>query len=75
MQWWFSPIKFLTSGAGSKAWRVDTKEMNKKGLNFFYDGQGFKSVRLTQTEENFKGQFSFFNIIRLSKPRGKCSHN
>ncbi|XP_028056573.1 purple acid phosphatase 17-like [Camellia sinensis] len=45
-----SPIQFLTSGAGSKAWRGDVKKKNREGLNFFYDGQGFMSVQLTQTE-------------------------
>ncbi|XP_061361842.1 purple acid phosphatase 17-like [Gastrolobium bilobum] len=47
-----SPIQFLTSGAGSKAWRGDIKETNRRGLNFFYDGQGFMSVQLTQTYSN-----------------------
>uniref|UniRef100_A0A803P7T7 acid phosphatase n=1 Tax=Cannabis sativa TaxID=3483 RepID=A0A803P7T7_CANSA len=40
-----SPIQFLTSGAGSKAWRGDIKGLNKEGLKFFYDGQeGFSSL-------------------------------
>ncbi|XVF12241.1 hypothetical protein REPUB_Repub08aG0098400 [Reevesia pubescens] len=45
-----SPIQFLTSGAGSKAWRGDVKQLNREGLRFFYDGQGFMSVQLTQSE-------------------------
>ncbi|XP_027193563.1 purple acid phosphatase 17-like [Cicer arietinum] len=45
-----SPIQFLTSGAGSKAWRGDIEETNRKDVNFFYDGQGFMSVQLTQTD-------------------------
>ena len=49
-----SPIQFLTSGAGSKAWRGDIKQGNKKGVNFFYDGQGFMSVQLTQTDANIE---------------------
>lgn len=49
-----SPIQFLTSGAGSKAWRGDIQEKNKRGLNFFYDGQGFMSVQLTQTDANIE---------------------
>ncbi|XP_060204227.1 purple acid phosphatase 17-like isoform X1 [Lycium barbarum] len=44
-----SPIQFLTSGAGSKAWRGDVKGLNREGMNFFYDGQGFMSVQLTPT--------------------------
>ncbi|KAK4436794.1 Purple acid phosphatase 17 [Sesamum alatum] len=45
-----SPIQFLTSGAGSKAWRGDVDISNNEGLKFFYDGQGFMSVRLTQSD-------------------------
>ncbi|KAL2478840.1 Purple acid phosphatase 17 [Forsythia ovata] len=45
-----SPIQFLTSGAGSKAWRGDLKGMNRKDLEFFYDGQGFMSVQLTRSD-------------------------
>ncbi|XP_042480369.1 purple acid phosphatase 3-like [Macadamia integrifolia] len=48
-----SPIQYLTSGAGSKAWRGDVKELNRDGVKFFYDGQGFMSVELTQTDANF----------------------
>ncbi|KAJ8646826.1 hypothetical protein MRB53_008574 [Persea americana] len=43
-----SPLQFVTSGAGSKAWRGDVK--NHKDLKFFYDGQGFVSMQLTQTD-------------------------
>ncbi|XP_054817282.1 purple acid phosphatase 17-like [Prosopis cineraria] len=49
-----SPIQFLTSGAGSKAWRGDVKKVKGGGLNFFYDGQGFMSVKLTQTDANIE---------------------
>ncbi|KAL9156396.1 hypothetical protein ABFS82_09G073700 [Erythranthe guttata] len=45
-----SPIQFLTSGAGSKAWRGDVSTSNNAGVNFFYDGQGFMSVKLTQSD-------------------------
>ncbi|KAL1541754.1 Purple acid phosphatase 17 [Salvia divinorum] len=45
-----SPIQFLTSGAGSKAWRGDVNTTNGQGLEFFYDGQGFMSVELTQSD-------------------------
>ncbi|PHU23446.1 Purple acid phosphatase 4 [Capsicum chinense] len=44
-----SPIQFLTSGAGSKAWRGDVKGLNNEEMKFFYDGQGFMSVQLTPT--------------------------
>ncbi|XP_043695574.1 purple acid phosphatase 8-like [Telopea speciosissima] len=66
-----SPIQFLTSGAGSKAWRGDVKGLNREGVKFFYDGQGFMSVKLTQTEANF----AFYDVsgkvlhrFDLSKP-------
>ncbi|KAK0587642.1 hypothetical protein LWI29_026249 [Acer saccharum] len=45
-----SPIEFLTSGAGSKAWRGDINEKNRGGLKFMYDGQGFMSVQLNHTQ-------------------------
>ena len=45
-----SGIQFLTSGAGSKAWRGDLKSTNREDVKFFYDGQGFMSVQLTQTD-------------------------
>ncbi|XP_047967910.1 purple acid phosphatase 17-like [Salvia hispanica] len=45
-----SPIQFLTSGAGSKAWRGDVNTTNEQGLEFFYDGQGFMSVELSPSD-------------------------
>ncbi|KAL8478436.1 hypothetical protein ACS0TY_030361 [Phlomoides rotata] len=45
-----SPIQFLTSGAGSKAWRGDVKNLNDVGLQFFYDGQGFMSVSIAKSD-------------------------
>jgi len=45
-----SPIQFLVSGAGSKAWRGDVRETTGNGVNFFYDGQGFMSVQLSGTD-------------------------
>ncbi|VFQ61916.1 unnamed protein product [Cuscuta campestris] len=45
-----SAIQFMTSGAGSKAWRGDVKGLNKEGLAFFYDGQGFMSVQLMKND-------------------------
>ncbi|CAN6381470.1 unnamed protein product [Urochloa humidicola] len=44
-----SPLQYLTSGGGSKAWRgIFTPNTDK--LEFFYDGQGFMLLRLTNTE-------------------------
>ncbi|EOA31008.1 hypothetical protein CARUB_v10014151mg [Capsella rubella] len=47
-----SPIQFLTSGAGSKAWRgdIDPITNNPKSLKFYYDGQGFMSARFTHSD-------------------------
>ncbi|CAN6465725.1 unnamed protein product [Victoria cruziana] len=45
-----SPIQFLTSGGGSKAWRGIDNAANMEGLKFYYDGQGFMSLRLTETK-------------------------
>ncbi|KAF3792416.1 Purple acid phosphatase 3 [Nymphaea thermarum] len=45
-----SRIQFLTSGGGSKAWRGIDNAANMEGLKFYYDGQGFMSLGLTETE-------------------------
>lgn len=42
-----SPMQYLTSGAGSKAWRGDVKKGRQRDVKYFYDGQGFMSVQLT----------------------------
>ncbi|KAA8541408.1 hypothetical protein F0562_025371 [Nyssa sinensis] len=54
-----SQIQFLTSGAGSKAWRGDVKGLNRQDVNLFYDGQGFMSVQLTQTHS----QIVFYDVF------------
>ncbi|KAF5186421.1 Purple acid phosphatase [Thalictrum thalictroides] len=53
-----SPLQFLTSGAGSKAWRGDAKGWNENGVQLFYDGQGFMSVQLNQMEAELR----FYNV-------------
>ncbi|XP_061988624.1 purple acid phosphatase 17-like [Rosa rugosa] len=63
-----SGIQFLTSGAGSKAWRGDMKNeegLNKQGqlVNFFYDGQGFMSVQLNPTRAEIAFYDVFGNVI------------
>ncbi|GAB4855462.1 Purple acid phosphatase 8 [Ancistrocladus abbreviatus] len=45
-----SPLQFLTSGGGSKAWRGDVKSWNPEELKLYYDGQGFMSLQITKTE-------------------------
>ncbi|KAI8529393.1 hypothetical protein RHMOL_Rhmol12G0222000 [Rhododendron molle] len=49
-----SRIQFLTSGAGSKAWRGDEKLRNDCTVHFFYDGQGFMSVQLSSTNAQMR---------------------
>ncbi|KAI3408468.1 IPPc domain-containing protein [Psidium guajava] len=43
-----SPVQFLTSGGGSKAWRGDVSWPNPEELKFYYDGQGFMTVQVTE---------------------------
>ncbi|XP_010460408.1 PREDICTED: purple acid phosphatase 4-like [Camelina sativa] len=45
-----SPIQFLTSGGGSKAWRGYYNWTTPEDMKFFYDGQGFMSVMITRAE-------------------------
>ncbi|XAR47989.1 Acid phosphatase [Bertholletia excelsa] len=45
-----SPLQFLTSGGGSKAWRGDVDWWNPKEMKFYYDGQGFMILQLTPSE-------------------------
>lgn len=62
-----SGLQFLTSGAGSKAWRGDMKNgegLNKEGqVNFFYDGQGFMSVQLNPTQAEIEFYDVFGNVL------------
>ncbi|KAJ1393731.1 Metallo-dependent phosphatase-like [Sesbania bispinosa] len=53
-----SPLQYLTSGAGSKAWRGDVKESHSDYVKFFYDGQGFMSVQMTEID----AKFAFYNV-------------
>lgn len=50
---------YLTSGAGSKAWRGDIKESQFDVVKFFYDGQGFMSVQMTDIDANF----AFYDVF------------
>lgn len=43
-----SPIQFLTSGGGSKAWRGMKKDADMNGVEMYYDGQGFMVMKITQ---------------------------
>ncbi|CAL0312341.1 unnamed protein product [Lupinus luteus] len=44
-----SQIQYLTSGGGSKAWKGDIDDNNTDGVKFYYDGQGFMTLELEQT--------------------------
>lgn len=58
-----SPIQFLTSGGGSKAWRGDVNWWNPQEMKFYHDGQGFMSVEMTQTEVDIKFYDVFGNVL------------
>ncbi|CAH2045825.1 unnamed protein product [Thlaspi arvense] len=45
-----SGIQFMTSGGGSKAWKGDMNKWDPQELKFYYDGQGFMSVDITEAE-------------------------
>jgi tartrate-resistant acid phosphatase type 5 len=61
-----SQLQFLTSGAGSKAWRGDVAWWNPKEMKYYYDGQGFTSIQLTQTEVEIKFYNVFGNVLHTS---------
>ncbi|BBG94621.1 purple acid phosphatase 17 [Prunus dulcis] len=58
--------------AGSKAWRGDVKSYkNNRAMKFFYDGQGFMSVKLTGSD----AKIAFYDVLgrllhtwKMSKP-------
>ncbi|PWA64444.1 purple acid phosphatase 17 [Artemisia annua] len=45
-----SELQFITSGAGSKAWRGDINPWNLHEMKFYYDGQGFLAAEITENE-------------------------
>ncbi|KAK4841549.1 hypothetical protein QYF36_006323 [Acer negundo] len=66
-----SPIQFLTSGAGSKAWRGFVNSNYGKALKFFHDGQGFVSVELSQTDARIVFYDVFSEVLhKLSLSKG-----
>ncbi|CAN4089277.1 unnamed protein product [Withania somnifera] len=54
-----SAVQFLTS----KAWRRDVKSLNREGMKFFYDGQGFMSVQLTPTHVDIQFYDVFAKVL------------
>ncbi|XP_052186128.1 purple acid phosphatase 17-like [Diospyros lotus] len=63
-----SRMEFLTSGAGSKAWRGGERRANQCAVHFFYDGQGFMSVQLNST-----GAFMAFYDV-FGRPRHRWNY-
>ncbi|KAK6921565.1 Calcineurin-like phosphoesterase domain, ApaH type [Dillenia turbinata] len=57
-----SPLQFLTSGGGSKAWRGDFN-WSPEVMKFYYDGQGFMSVQITKTLVDFAFYDVFGNVL------------
>ncbi|GJR24274.1 UvrD-like helicase, ATP-binding domain, P-loop containing nucleoside triphosphate hydrolase [Tanacetum coccineum] len=55
-----SQIQFLTSGGGSKAWRGDINQWNHNEMEFYYDGQGFMTLRVTENEIGV----AFYDVFR-----------
>ncbi|EEC66482.1 hypothetical protein OsI_32568 [Oryza sativa Indica Group] len=53
-----SPIQYFTSGGGSKAWR-GIFQQNEDKLQFFYDGQGFLSLELSEN----RARFAFYDVF------------
>ncbi|XP_073148102.1 purple acid phosphatase 8-like isoform X2 [Henckelia pumila] len=55
-----SPLQFLTSGGGSKSWRGSYNWPNPKNeMLFYYDGQGFMTMKITQTDV----EINFYDIL------------
>lgn len=45
-----SQLQFLTSGGGSKAWGGVINQWDPNEMKFYYDGQGFMTLRVTENE-------------------------
>ncbi|CAH2037665.1 unnamed protein product [Thlaspi arvense] len=45
-----SKMQFMTSGGGSKAWKGDMNYLVPEEMRFYYDGQGFMSVHISEPE-------------------------
>lgn len=58
-----SPIQFLTSGGGSKAWKGDVGQLSPDQLKFYYDGQGFMGVQIFQSQLQVQFYDVFGNVL------------
>ncbi|KAI9074087.1 hypothetical protein K1719_043932 [Acacia pycnantha] len=71
-----SGIQYVTSGGGSKAWRGDVKPWKPEELKLYYDGQGFLSVQISQSEAYFVFYDVFGNVLHkwtISKNRDRSA--
>ncbi|KAK6931686.1 Calcineurin-like phosphoesterase domain, ApaH type [Dillenia turbinata] len=59
----YGQLQFLTSGGGSKAWRGDINWVNPDVMKFYYDGQGFMSVQMTEAHVDFAFYDLFGNVL------------
>ncbi|XP_039046381.1 purple acid phosphatase 3-like [Hibiscus syriacus] len=53
-----SRIQFLTSGAGSKAWKGSMRKQKREGVRFYYDGEGFLSLQFSK----FDTRIAFYDV-------------
>nr|AFK35320.1 unknown [Lotus japonicus] len=58
-----SGIQFLTSGGGFKAWKGDVKWWVPEEMKLYHDGQGFMSVKITQTQVDIAFYDVFGNVL------------
>lgn len=58
-----SPIQFLTSGGGSKAWRGVVMPYDQSEIKLYHDGQGFMSVQITPSQVDIAFYDVFGNVL------------
>ncbi|KAL5721773.1 acid phosphatase [Ranunculus cassubicifolius] len=61
-----SAVQFLTSGGGSKAWRGDIG-LDRDGVKFYYDGQGFMSVQINKDSAKIVFYDAFGKVLHTWK--------
>ncbi|KAL9248053.1 hypothetical protein vseg_021416 [Gypsophila vaccaria] len=67
-----SPLQFLTSGGGSKAWKGDVAWWTPEELKLYYDGQGFMSIQLSSVQLDIVFYDIFGNVLhKWSKTKPK----
>ena len=58
-----SPVHFITSGGGSKAYNGLQPYGDDAGVQFVFDGQGFVAVSMTPTLASFKFYDVFGSVL------------